>query len=137
MNPIRSILVIVDPTAETHPAIEKATELAAKLAARIDLFACDTKASSNIRHAQFAANPGGRALVTDLRPYLEALAEPLRKRGIEVTTEAVCADPVMGAVSRSAMKRVFIGSTAEIVLERMPCDVLVVKGPNFAELLPF
>jgi universal stress protein E len=41
----------------------------------------------------------------------------------------------MGAVSRSAVKRVFIGSTAEMILEQLPCDALVVKGPNFAELL--
>jgi universal stress protein E len=34
---------------------------------------------------------------------------------------------VMGAVSRSALKRLFIGSTAEHLLDRLPCDVLVVK----------
>lgn len=34
---------------------------------------------------------------------------------------------VMGAVSRSGLKRVFIGNTAERVLDDLPCDVLVVK----------
>ncbi len=34
---------------------------------------------------------------------------------------------VMGAMSRSALKRVFIGSTAERALDSLPCDVLVVK----------
>lgn len=38
---------------------------------------------------------------------------------------------VMGAVSRSGLKRVFIGNTAERVLNAMPCDVLVVKAPGF------
>jgi universal stress protein E len=38
---------------------------------------------------------------------------------------------VMGAVSRSAFKRVFIGNTAEQVLDALPCDVLVVKPPDF------
>jgi universal stress protein E len=42
---------------------------------------------------------------------------------------------VMGAVSRRALKRILIGSTAETVLEQLPCDLMVVKGPNFAELL--
>ncbi|HTU67573.1 MAG TPA: universal stress protein [Steroidobacteraceae bacterium] len=37
---------------------------------------------------------------------------------------------VMGAVSRSAIKRVFIGNTAERVLEALACDVLVVKTPH-------
>jgi universal stress protein E len=44
---------------------------------------------------------------------------------------------VLGAVSRSALKRAFVGSTAEMILDRLPCDALVVKGPNFAELLAF
>jgi len=34
---------------------------------------------------------------------------------------------VMGAVSRSGLKRVFIGNTAERVLDALPCDVLVLK----------
>lgn len=34
---------------------------------------------------------------------------------------------VMGAVSRSGLKRVFIGNTAEKVLDSLPCDVLVIK----------
>jgi universal stress protein E len=38
---------------------------------------------------------------------------------------------VMGAVSRSGLKRVFIGNTAEQVLDRLQCDVLVVKPPRF------
>jgi universal stress protein E len=44
---------------------------------------------------------------------------------------------VMGAVSRSDLKRVLIGGTAERVLETLPCDVLVVKAPDFARNLPF
>jgi universal stress protein E len=34
---------------------------------------------------------------------------------------------VMGAVSRSGLKRIFIGNTAERVLDSLKCDVLVVK----------
>lgn len=41
----------------------------------------------------------------------------------------------LGAVSRRALKRILIGSTAEMILEQLPCDLLVVKSPNFAELL--
>jgi universal stress protein E len=41
----------------------------------------------------------------------------------------------MGAISRRGWKRMLIGSTAELVLEQLPCDMLVVKSPNFAELL--
>lgn len=44
---------------------------------------------------------------------------------------------IMGAISRSALRRAFIGSTAERVLEYLPCDVFVVKPPDFAASLPF
>ena len=39
---------------------------------------------------------------------------------------------VMGAVSRSGLKRIFIGNTAERVLDDLPCDVLVMKPASSA-----
>lgn len=39
---------------------------------------------------------------------------------------------VMGAVSRSGLKRLFIGNTAEALLDRLSCDVLVIKPDRFA-----
>jgi universal stress protein E len=38
---------------------------------------------------------------------------------------------VMGAVSRSAVQRLFIGHTAERLVDRLDCDVLVVKPRGF------
>ena len=38
---------------------------------------------------------------------------------------------IMGAVSRSALVRFFIGNTAERVLDKLSCDVLVVKPRGF------
>lgn len=38
---------------------------------------------------------------------------------------------VMGAVSRSGLGRLFIGSTAERVIDRLNCDVLVIKPRGF------
>lgn len=43
---------------------------------------------------------------------------------------------VMGAVSRSGLKRIFIGNTAERVLDELPCDVLVVKPKAFDSRVP-
>jgi len=49
-------------------------------------------------------------------------------------TESLHADVLtMGAIARSGLKRIFIGSTAEDVLERLPCDALIVKPPNFPD----
>jgi universal stress protein E len=44
---------------------------------------------------------------------------------------------VMGGIARSGLKRVLIGSTAERVLEILPCDALVVRSPDLAQNLPF
>jgi universal stress protein E len=44
---------------------------------------------------------------------------------------------VMGAVSRSRLQELFVGSTAERVLDRLGCDVIVVKPGDFVEKLPF
>jgi universal stress protein E len=44
---------------------------------------------------------------------------------------------VMGAVSRSRLEEIFIGSTAERVLDRIACDTLVVKPVRFDQDLPF
>jgi universal stress protein E len=43
---------------------------------------------------------------------------------------------VMGAVSRSAVKRLFIGNTAESVIDALPCDVLVIKPADFRTDVP-
>jgi nucleotide-binding universal stress UspA family protein len=43
---------------------------------------------------------------------------------------------VMGAISRSGLKRMFIGNTAELVLDQLQCDVLVVKPQNFKVRTP-
>lgn len=38
---------------------------------------------------------------------------------------------VMGAVTRRGLKRVLIGSTAARVLDRLPCDLLIIKPATF------
>lgn len=43
---------------------------------------------------------------------------------------------VMGAVSRSALKRLFVGNTAERLLDKLSCDVLIVKPRRFATRVP-
>ena len=49
-----------------------------------------------------------------------------------VTRRTRAALVVMGAVSRSALARFFIGNTAERVLDKLTCDVLIVKPKGFA-----
>jgi universal stress protein E len=69
------------------------------------------------------------------RVHLEqgAAAEVLPRLADQLNAALV----VMGAVSRSRLQEVFLGSTAERVLDRIGCDVLVVKPADFTEKLPF
>ena len=98
MNPIHNILVIVDPTAERHPAVSKGALLAQRLDARMELFVCDTSASHQMRvAAQLREHPGQPALL-ELKPMLEQLARPLRERGIDVATEVDRSEPLHAAL---------------------------------------
>jgi universal stress protein E len=50
---------------------------------------------------------------------------------LQIVARSLAADVlVMGAVSRSRLQELFVGSTAERVLDRLACDVLVVKQPE-------
>lgn len=98
MNPVRKILIIVDPTAKQQPAVAKGALLAEKFGARLDLFICDTQAARNKRLAQLLPALPNKSQEQDLAPWLESLAEPLRRQGIEVTTEVVTADPLHTAL---------------------------------------
>jgi universal stress protein E len=63
------------------------------------------------------------------RPHLYegAAHESLRKAADEHAADFV----VMGAVARSGLRRLFIGSTAERVLDRLPCDLVIIKPLDF------
>lgn len=58
------------------------------------------------------------------RPAHAAIAKVAEDAGVDFV--------VMGAVSRSGLERIFLGSTAERVLDRLPCDLVVVKRSGFA-----
>jgi universal stress protein E len=63
------------------------------------------------------------------RPHLYegAAHECLQKAANEHAADFV----VMGAVARRGLKRLFIGSTAERVLDRLPCDLVIIKPLEF------
>jgi universal stress protein E len=52
-------------------------------------------------------------------------------------TDQLRADAVvMGAISRSGLKGLFLGNTAEDVLDRLHCDLVIVKPAGFQAVLP-
>jgi universal stress protein E len=54
---------------------------------------------------------------------------------VAITDELRADVVVMGAVSRSGLKRLFLGNTAEEVLDKLACDLLIVKPPGFAPIM--
>jgi universal stress protein E len=54
----------------------------------------------------------------------DAIASTARRLGASIV--------VMGAVARPALKRLLVGSTAERVLDRLTCDVLIIKPSGTA-----
>jgi universal stress protein E len=56
---------------------------------------------------------------------------------IEQTAHKIHSDiVVMGAISRSGIKRFFFGNTAEALLDSLACDLLIVKPGHFAARVP-
>lgn len=146
MDPIRNILVIVDPSADLHPAVDKAALLAEKFDACMELYICDTKASREVRIAEHARRHTQHPLVADLESILEEMARPLRRRGLDVTTEVECADPLhLALIDRarrttaelivkdthhhSLAKRTFITNTDWHLIRACPVPLLLTK-PN-------
>jgi universal stress protein E len=62
------------------------------------------------------------------RDPVDAIVQAARRSGSAMV--------IMGAVSRSGLKRLLIGNTAERVLDQLSCDILVVKPPKFRNRVP-
>ncbi len=75
-----------------------------------------------------------RAGIARSRQYLlarepvDAIAEAARKSRSGIV--------VMGAMSRSGIKRLLIGNTAERILDELTCDIMVIKPANFRNRIP-
>ncbi len=74
--------------------------------------------------------PALKGLGTYCRPGMAVVELPALVR--ELAPHLV----VMGAVSRSGIKRLFIGSTAERVIDELACDVLIIKPEGFKTTVP-
>lgn len=63
------------------------------------------------------------------------LIEGLAHECLQVTADKHRADfMIMGAVARRGLRKLCIGSTAERTLDRLPCDLVIIKAPGFKAL---
>jgi hypothetical protein len=56
---------------------------------------------------------------------------PAVAKAAQLARETHSSIVVMGALSRSGLKRFLIGNTAEGVLDYLPCDILILKPQAF------
>jgi universal stress protein E len=111
MNDSKRLLVVVDPTASFHPAIERAAWLAKRAPARVELFISDYSPHLSDTRSVTAANSRAAALDRHRR-RLEQLAEPLRTAGLSVELDVRWDYPLHDSIVRKS-----VDSQADIVIK--------------------
>src|SRR5690606_13636732 len=88
--PDQRILVVVDPTADEQPAVDRAAWLAKAYGASLELFICDYDQSlaSLPRFNRQVAEQAQRAVLDRHLAQLDALREPLTAKGLSVDIDA-------------------------------------------------
>jgi universal stress protein E len=106
MSQDHCFLVVIDPTAEIHPALEKAAILAEKINRELTLLGCVY--DPYIAGDRFFDGPDLERLRTNLLEerlgVLHALADPLRESGLQVTCRVVWDSPLHEAIVRETLK---------------------------------
>jgi universal stress protein E len=104
MSEPQRVLVVVDPTATSHPSIERAAWVAGATQARLELFISDYAPQlADPRSNGTAAIGAYAALLERHRRRLELLAQPLRAAGLGVTTDARLDHPLHDSIVRKAL----------------------------------
>lgn len=110
----KRILVVVDPTADAQPAVERSALVARTTSARIELFVCAyDPLLAETRSADAASVAKSRAayIENQLR-RLHALARPLADAGVAVTVDAAWDSPLHEGIIRKAL-----ASNADLVVK--------------------
>lgn len=99
------LLVIMEPADAEGVALSRARRMAAALGAPLELFSCEFDQAMEGSHFRVTdrLEAARQARVSSSRDWLESQAEPLRQDGIQVSTQAVYANPRYEAVARRAL----------------------------------
>jgi len=106
MAKAKTILVVVDPTAQDQPAVNRAAWLASRLGANLELFICDydqylaSERFFDIKAVRKARN----SLIDRHLKRLEKLAAPLREAGLKVSVDAAWDHPLHEGILRKIDK---------------------------------
>lgn len=114
MRDISKIIAVVDPTAETQPAMHRAAWLARQTGAELELFLCyynEYLSGDRLFDSPSLEKARAEVLARE-KSHLESLAEPLRADGIAVITTALWDHPLHEGIVRHS-----IASKADVVFK--------------------
>jgi len=114
MKKTSKILAVVDPTAEDQPAVRRASWLAIKTGAQLELLICyyNEYLSGDRLFDSPSLEKARKEVMRSQEKHLESIAVPLRSDGITVTTTAVWDHPLHEGIVRHAVE-----SDADIVIK--------------------
>lgn len=123
---LKQLLVVIDPTAkESQPSLERASMVATQTGAALELLVCDhNPALENSLFSDKDAQKRARAaLLAERQDWLEQLAEPLRKQGLQVSCKTRWGKPlyseIIKHVEETKPDMLFRNATTHGVLHRL------------------
>ncbi|MFW2403742.1 MAG: universal stress protein, partial [Gammaproteobacteria bacterium] len=99
------MLIVVDPTAETQPALERGQSVAREWGLNVELFICDYSpqlVGSKLLNAE-RREQAKRGFLADQKARLDELAAPLRDAGLDVTVSAAWDHPLYDGIVRQVL----------------------------------
>lgn len=151
MKRISKILSVVDPTADDQPALRRATWLAKKTGAELELLLCyyNEYLSGDRLFDSPSLENARQEVIQGYEKQLEKMAEPLRADGIVVKTSALWDHPLYEGIVRraiaseadlivkdthhhSAVARVLLTNTDWNLIRTSPLPLWLVKPREFA-----
>jgi universal stress protein E len=146
---IQKILVLVDPHAIRHPCVEKAANLAHSFGSTLELYICEIEQNVPQSWAGGTTLAQYRGVVRERRlAMLEALAAPLRTRGIHVLTDTQWSAPFERAVVEHAIRTradlvvkdtirhvspISFAQDDWVLIHHLPMPLLLVRRKEWAE----
>jgi universal stress protein E len=142
----KNILVVVDPRADAHPVVDHAAWLAEQCSASLELFICDYDPDIDAGNVStvWISQPARETLMGILKKKLEALAEPLTKRGLKVGIDVAWDHPLDEGIVRkvvaskpwlvakdthhhNVLKRTLLSNTDWHLIRQCPAPLYLVK----------
>jgi universal stress protein E len=153
MLTISKVLSVVDPTTDDQPALRRAALLAKHAEAELELLVCyyNEYLSGDRLFDSPSLEKARSEVIANQEKHLEALAEPLRKSGIVVTTTANWDHPLYEGIVRhavasgadivfkdthhhSAVTRALLTNTDWNLIRTCPMPLWLVKPNDLAEI---